>query len=518
MQNSKKKTAAIGIALILAATPFAIAGCAGQPPQNANNANVQNTVNTQTQVSNESTDSVPTKESLIIKETLSNSTGGEHVIESDGTTDSYSSVKVEKTGDSAQNDEADFYGDNSAVFATNTATLDLSGILVETNGRHANAVFSYGEGTTVNIENSVIETSGDCSGGLMTTGGATMNASNLNISTSGRSSAAIRSDRGGGTVNVDGGIYKTSGVGSPAIYSTADITVKNAQLESSTSEGVVIEGKNSVSLENVDLTADNNQTNSDKSDTFKAVMIYQSMSGDAAVGDASFTMDGGSITNKNGDVFFVNNTVAKIDLSKVEIVNADADGLFLRAAAAGWGSEGKNGGQVDLNASNQKIDGNIVVDEISNLNLVLSDGSSFSGAINADGAAGEVYVELDDTSKWTLSADSYVTSLSCPAGAVDLNGHVLYVDGKAYDGSASTGSAIEHTVSSGGAGQMGTPPDGKTPPEGAPGGPGSADAGQGGTPPEPPEGVGGQRPEKPGENKSDSTDGNSSSNTNETRS
>ena len=82
----------------------------------------------------------------------------------------------------------------------------------------------------------------------MTTGGGVTVASNLTVETSGRSSAAIRTDRGGGTVVADGGSYTTSGLGSPAICSTADITVSNATLVSDLSEGVRIEGKNSITL------------------------------------------------------------------------------------------------------------------------------------------------------------------------------------------------------------------------------------------------------------------------------
>ena len=235
---------------------------------------------------------------------------------------------------------------------------------MNTDGKHANGVFSYGEGTTVNISDSVIETSGNCSGGLMTTGGGTMNASNLVIHTTGNSSAAIRSDRGGGTVNVTGGSYTTDGTGSPVIYSTADITVSDASMESTASQGVVVEGQNSVTLNNVNLTANNVTKNSDKSDWYQAVMIYQSMSGDADEGLASFAMNGGTLTNLNGDVFFVNNTTAAIDLSGAEIINEDEDGVFLRAAAAGWGSEGSNGGHVTLTAAQQTITGDILVDEV----------------------------------------------------------------------------------------------------------------------------------------------------------
>ena len=291
-----------------------------------------------------------------------------------------------------------------------------------------------------------------------------MNAANLTINTSGNSSAAIRSDRGGGTVNVNGGYYTTSGKGSPVIYSTADITVSDATLTSTASQGVVVEGKNSVTLNNVDLTADNNTKNSDKSSYYQAVMIYQSMSGDAAQGKSSFTMNGGTLTNKNGDVFFVNNTATDINLSGAQIKN-EGDGIFLRAAAAGWGTEGSNGGQVTLNATNQVIDGDMVVDKVSNLNLYLKSGSTFTGAINSDGQAGEVYVEIEDGSTWTLTGDSYITSLTCPAGSINLNGHKLYVNGVEYkEGSASTGTAIEVTVSE--SSGHGAPDGGK--PEGNP--------------------------------------------------
>ena len=160
-----------------------------------------------------------TEEDIDITDEITDSSDGGHAIEADGQSKEYSNIKVTKTGDSDAGDEADFYGDNAAIFATNGATLDLTEIAVETNGTHANAVFSYGEETTVNISDSVITTSGNCSGGLMTTGGGTMNADNCTVHTSGNSSAAIRSDRGGGTVTVTGGSYTTDGTGSPVIYS-----------------------------------------------------------------------------------------------------------------------------------------------------------------------------------------------------------------------------------------------------------------------------------------------------------
>ena len=435
-----------------------------------------------------------------ISSEITSSNDSEHAIEVSGETAEYSNIKVTKTGDSEAGDEADFYGDNAAIFATDGATLTLTDIVVETDGLHANAVFSYGEGTTVNISDSVITTSGNCSGGLMTTGGGTMNATNLNIHTTGNSSAAIRSDRGGGTVTVTGGTYTTDGKGSPVIYSTADITVSDAVLTSTSSQGVVVEGKNSVTLNNVTLVADNNSKNSDKSEWYQAVMIYQSMSGDAAVGAASFTMNGGSLTNVNGDVFFVNNTVTSITLDNVSIVNEDDSGVFLRAAAAGWGTEGSNGGKVNLYLNSQTLVGDIVVDEVSAVNMYLASSSVYKGAVNGDNSDGaEIYVEIESGSKWVLTGDSYISSLTCDAECIELNGYKLYVDGDLYvEGSVSEGVAVEMVTSSSGSqsasdGTPGEPPSGDPParPDGDNGEPPLGD------PPARPDGDDSNRPERP---------------------
>lgn len=445
------------------ATATALTGCdSGEQASTTSTASSQTATEAATQAQTQAvtaaaSGNVLRESDITINETIENTEDGAHAILADGEAKTVSNTLVKKTGE-ADGDEADFYGENAAVFATNGGTLDLSNMVIKTDGTHANAVFSYGEGTTVNISDSYIETSGNCSGGLMTTGGGTMNAQNLSITTAGNSSAAIRSDRGGGTVNVTGGTYTTSGKGSPVIYSTADITVNDATLTSTASQGVVVEGKNSVTLNNVNLTADNNTKNSDKSSWYQAVMIYQSMSGDAAEGTSGFAMNGGTLTNQNGDVFFVNNTATEINLSHAQIVN-NGDGVFLRAAAAGWGSEGSNGGQVTLNADSQTINGDMVVDEVSHLNLYLKNSSVFTGAINADGQAGEVYVEIEDGSAWTLTGDSYITSLTCGTGSINLNGYKLYVNGKEYTGgSTSTGTAIAvQSTGNGHSGEIGKP-------------------------------------------------------------
>jgi hypothetical protein len=356
---------------------------------------------------------------------------------------------VTKTGDSDGGDNCNFYGLNAGVLVMGGSTATISGGLIETSASGANGVFSYGgnggrnsaegDGTTVNISDTIITTTGDGSGGIMTTGGGITNASNLTVTTSGRSSAAIRTDRGGGTVVVDGGTYTTNGLGSPAIYSTADITVMNATLVSNLSEGVCIEGMNSITLENCDMTANNTQCNSNA--TFHdTIMIYQSMSGDADSGTSFFTMTGGSLTSQSGHMFHVTNTHAVITLSGVNLINEGSD-ILLSVCDDGWSGADNI---AEMIADGQKLEGAILVGEDSTLKLTLTNGSVFEGYINGEieNAKGEtvstkigtVEVSLDETSTWTLTADTYVTSFEGNAANVNGNGYTLYVNGEALEG------------------------------------------------------------------------------------
>lgn len=356
-----------------------------------------------------------------------------------------SGLTITKTGDSDGGDNSNFYGTNSGIIAKDGASLTLKNLKVTTKASGANGVFSYGgsattdneggDGTTVTISDSKITTTGDNAGGIMTTGGGIMNASDLTIKTAGTSSAAIRSDRGGGTVTVDGGTYTTTGAGSPAIYSTADITASSAKLIAKASEGIVIEGKNSVTINDCELTDDNTTLNG-QSTTYKNIFLYQSMSGDAADGQAEFTATNSDITTNKGDTLYVTNTTASINLKNNTITNNDSEGNFLRAQADSWGSSGSNGGNVTLTMTKQKASGNIVIDSISTLDMTMKSGSSYTGTINGDNSAKSIKLTLDKKSKIKLTGDSYVTSLDdadTDYSNIDFNGYTLYVNGTAIN-------------------------------------------------------------------------------------
>lgn len=371
-------------------------------------------------------------------ETTYSSTGDdENALLIDSSTVTLDNIEVEKTaGATSSTENGDFYGVNAALLATNGAQVTITGANVTSSAQNGNGVFSYGEGTVVNISDSAIKTTADNSGGIQTTGGGTTNANNLTIETSGNSSAAIRSDRGGGIVNVDGGTYTSNGYNSPAVYSTADITVKNAALTANNSEALVIEGKNSIALKNCDVTGNMSDTKGASSDiNVHDVMIYQSMSGDADVGTSEFSMTGGTLTSKNGDMFYITNTHAIVSLSDVTINNLDADGYLMRIsgndASHGWGTAGSNGAQVEVTAKKQNLSGNIVVDKISTLQFTLSEGGIFEGTINiidneegGTAVSDNAVVTVEAGCTWTLTGNCTVTSLT-NNGTINFNGYTI---------------------------------------------------------------------------------------------
>lgn len=159
---------------------------------------------------------------------------------------------VRESADSTGGDSASFYGVGAAALVTG-GTLTIETTEISTDAEGGAGVFACGSGVAT-AKNTVISTKKGTSGGVHVAGGGTLYAENLTVTTEGTSSAAIRSDRGGGTMVVNGGSYTASGFGSPAVYVTADISISDATLTATGSEALCLEGKNSVTLTNCTLT------------------------------------------------------------------------------------------------------------------------------------------------------------------------------------------------------------------------------------------------------------------------
>ena len=343
------------------------------------------------------------------------------------------------SADSQGGDNSSFYGVGAAVLATDGTAYVKDGS-VTTDAAGGAGLFAYDDGT-VYASGTTVETTQDTSGGVHVAGGGTLYGWDLDVETNGESSAAIRSDRGGGTMVLDGGNYVSNGVGSPAIYSTADIAVSNASLTANGSEAVCIEGLNSIHLYDCDLTG--NMSDLDQNDNTWTVILYQSMSGDSEVGNSTFQMDGGSLTSENGGVFYTTNTESTITLNNVDINYNDENEFFLQCTGntnqRGWGQSGANGADCHFTGISQDMQGNVIWDSISDLDFYLTDGSSLTGAVVDDesyaGEGGEgycnVYVSADST--WTVTGDSeYTITTGSYSDTADMSGATAIQDQSVY--------------------------------------------------------------------------------------
>lgn len=354
----------------------------------------------------------------------------------------FSNPTITRTSsESSSGDDSSFYGAGAALLATG-GTAYVSGGSIATDADGAAGAFAYHEGT-IYIAGTTINTSGNTAGGIHVAGGGTLYAYDLDVTTQGESSAAIRSDRGGGTMVVDGGSYTSNGTGSPAVYVTADITINHADLTANGSEGVCIEGLNTLRLFSSNLTS--NMQDLDQNDSTWSVILYQSMSGDSEVGNSSFYMIGGTLNSENGGLFYTTNTESDFYLENVAITqSADAE-YFLRVSGnanqRGWGTTGSNGAETNFTANDQTMNGDVIWDSISELDFYMENGSSLTGAIYDDetyagnGGSGYANVYIDSSSTWTVTGDSTVTNLYNEGTIIDADGKTVSIvgtDGTVY--------------------------------------------------------------------------------------
>ena len=396
------------------------------------------TVSEDTEISGETIESTGTDENALLV------TGGTATV-----TDS---TIVRDSDDSTGGDNSSFYGVGAAVLTTG-GTVSISDSTITTDAKGGAGVFAYGDGVAM-VSNTTISTTQDTSGGIHVAGGGTLYAKDLTVTTKGESSAAIRSDRGSGTMVVDGGTYVSEGVGSPAVYVTADITIHEASLAATGSEALCLEGLNSVRMYDCDLTG--NMADLEQNDNTWTVILYQSMSGDSEVGEGRFEMEGGSLVSSNGGIFYTTNTESEFVLSNVDI-SADNSEYFLRctgnANQRGWGQSGANGADCAFTAINQKMDGDVIWDSISNLDLYVTQGSVLTGAVVDDescacnGGSGTANVTIDADSKWVVTGDSTLTNLACEGEIVDAAGNAVSVVGT--DGAVYVQGDSEYTVTVG---------------------------------------------------------------------
>jgi hypothetical protein len=312
---------------------------------------------------------------------------------------------VTSSSNSSSVENSSFYGLNAVMLAyseSGAAEINSSGNKISSSGTGANGMFAYGK-AKITTTGDKIDLTGAGSHAIMCSGGGIISVLNDTALTSGENSSTIATDKGGGTITVIGGIYASGGANSAAIYSTGTISCGNAALTANGAEALVIEGSNKITLNNCVV-----KSNFDKWGS----LLYKSMSGDASGADGYLTITGGSFTytGKKGGMFYNTNSTAHYTLTGVTLANS-CDTL-IRCIKGSWGaSTASAGGITNFVADGQTMSGLIHVDSYSKVYLSLKNTSSFTGAINKSNTGNLVTLTMDYTSKWALTASSYINGL-----------------------------------------------------------------------------------------------------------
>ncbi|WP_158277435.1 hypothetical protein [Opitutus sp. ER46] len=297
-------------------------------------------------------------------------------------------------GNTTSVDTSSQYGLNAGVLVTG-GRVTLTGGSVTTAAAGANGLFATGSSAVITMTGGNITTTGTASHGIDVTYGGTINLNQVNVSTTGASaSAALSTDFGGGTLNVVGGIVRTTGEKSPAVYSTGNVTVTSATLTATTGSGGVIDGSNWITLNNCTTTAYKNG-------------VYVHHSTGSGTSSAAITIAGGALTATNGPVFSL---TSQSGSAAVAITVRDDAALTSGTSQLIYAATNVT---ATLTAIGTDLSGNLVADASSSITLNARNGASYAGAPTA-----RTTVVVDATSAWTATGASTLVSLTTAGNLV----------------------------------------------------------------------------------------------------
>ncbi|MBQ6742241.1 MAG: hypothetical protein IJR04_06605 [Bacteroidales bacterium] len=336
-------------------------------------------------------------------ESLSSSTQYYNVIQVTNGTLNLTGCTFTKTGDGSSGDNSSFYGNNSTVYAgaassTNyqsttagaNAVINITNCTISSSSQGANAVFAT-NGATINVEGVTINNSNSVSRGLHCTYGGTIVASNVDITTQSATSSTIATDRGGGTVSVEGGSATAQGAKSAVLYSTGTISATDLTGTSAQGEIAIIEGDNSITMTNCEMTSGSSE---------RALLMMQSGSGDAEGTNPTMTITGTSLT-------MTDNSAPLLEVATCVNATCTLDGCTLTVPSSvlmyvmddsQWSTSGAIG------------------------NLILANGDYTGTVKQDDGYTANVTVQ--STATWNLTANTTVTTL-VNNGTINTNGYTL---------------------------------------------------------------------------------------------
>ncbi len=355
-------------------------------------------------------------------ETLESSIQYYNVVQVTNGTLNLTNCTFSKTGSGSGGDNSSFYGNNSTIYAgaassanyqsttaASGAKIVVSGGTVTSSAQGANAVIAT-NGATVVVDGLTIVNNSSVSRGLHATYGGIITASNVNITTNEATSSTIATDRGGGTVTVDGGTATANGAKSAVIYSTGTMSATNLVGTSAQGEIGVIEGDNSISMTDCTMTSGSSE---------RGLLMMQSGSGDADGVNPVMTITGTSLTmtDDSAPLLEVATCVTATCTLSGCTLNVPSGVLMYVMDDSQWSTSGAVG------------------------NLILDNGT-YTGVVKYDSGY-TANVTVNEGAVWNLTENTSICGL-VNNGTIYTNGYTLTTTSSTGSGSINTATGIDN--------------------------------------------------------------------------
>ncbi len=341
-----------------------------------------------------------------LSDTITTNTRNQSGILLKGATSDISRVTVNKTGNTTSLSGSVNNGLNSAVLVKDNSKLVSTGLKVNASAIGADGI--YLDKSTANISDLKLNVDGYSADAVVVRNGSNLSLSNFDINLNNNLGTAFIVEDSN-ELKLNKGTATT--LNNNFIKTNSDVTLNSVNFN--TTDG------NFGSIDTNNFTSNSSNLYSSSGNGFVI------NNGKSTVDKTTVNLNGGSLTIPHKTLFTVNdrNTVFNLNgitLSKVnnlvDVKNTD------------------NGLQtLDINAKNQILTGNILIDDKVTTNINLSAKSYLNGSINSTDANADVIVDIDTSSSWDVTKDSYVDVINPSIKSftnINGNGFNVYYNAK----------------------------------------------------------------------------------------
>lgn len=336
-----------------------------------------------------------------------------------------------KTGHSDSEGHSLWRGQNAALLVAPYSQATIENSTITTNGDGASGIVGSGKKVKITAKDLTIRTNNRVSQGIGAAYGAEISLKQSNISTYGSQSPALATaTKVDSSLTADGVTLRTYGQNSPLISSTGTMKLNAINGEASNGTFGLLEGNTDVTFTNSQLKGAN------------GFYLYQTDLGTAEKGTTKLTINQSRLTETGSTPLFTilgakaqiklqGNTISQPSRAPfLQVLSGTGDTSDLNRAAAAINSTGNTNSQVRLQANQQAINGDILADRGSKLDIKLSQNSTFTGAINPNNSAKQASLSLSKDSVWNVTGDSYLTELNNDDSTnsnIHTNGHTVKI-------------------------------------------------------------------------------------------